>query len=102
MSCYMYMHVACRYSCEQVYDVVADVDSYKLFLPWCQESRYVRRNKTKSIAKLNIGFPPLMESYTALVLSEHPRFIRVSLVLSEHPHFIRVILVLSEHPYFLV
>lgn len=78
-------HVTCRYSCEEVYDVVADVDSYKLFLPWCQESRYVRRDKTKSIAKLNIGFPPLTESYTALVLSEHPHFIRVSLVLSEHP-----------------
>ena len=70
-----------RYSPEQVYNVVSDVDNYKVFLPWCHESKYLRKGPTNSIAKLSIGFPPLLETYTALVWSKPPYLLKVSVLL---------------------
>lgn len=61
-----------------VYDVVADLNRYYQFLPWCKESQYIREGPDKSIAKLSVGFPPLLENYTAMVLFNHPHSIRVS------------------------
>ena len=66
-----------RYSPEDVYRVVADVNSYKLFLPWCKDSLYLREAEHKSMVRLVVGFPPLMESYTALVLADPPHSLRV-------------------------
>jgi len=56
---------------------VADVNSYKLFLPWCKDSLYLREAEHKSMVRLVVGFPPLMESYTALVLADPPHSLRV-------------------------
>ena len=87
------------YSPERVYDVVADLNrlpthsdpschpvtvvvyvpcSYKQFLPWCHESRYIREGTERSYGQLSIGFPPLLERYTAMVLHSRPTAIRVS------------------------
>ena len=66
------------YTPEMVYEVVADLNSYYRFLPWCKESQYIRESPEKSIAKLSVGFPPLVENYTAMVLFKYPRSIRVS------------------------
>ena len=67
-----------RFTPAQVYEVVADVNLYKSFLPWCQESTVVRRDGLKTMAHLTVGFPPLTESYTAMVLMEPPWSMRVS------------------------
>jgi coenzyme Q-binding protein COQ10 len=85
------------YSPERVYDVVADLNrlpthsdpschpvtvvvyvpcSYKQFLPWCHESRYIREGTERSYGQLSIGFPPLLERYTAMVLHSRPTAIR--------------------------
>ena len=58
--------------------MVSDVDSYKLFLPWCKDSMYLQRSPRKSMAKLVVGFHPLRESYTAAVLTDPPFSMRVS------------------------
>ena len=68
----------CRYSQEQVFHVISDVESYKVFLPWCHESKFTRKGQTNSIAKLSIGFPPLLETYTALVWTKPPHMLKVS------------------------
>ncbi len=65
------------YTQEQVYNMVADVDNYHSFLPWCQESVY---QKSKSVATLAIGFPPLVERYTATVVAEPPHSLKVRAV----------------------
>ena len=62
-----------------MFSVVADVDNYKVFLPWCHESKYLRKGSTNSIAKLSIGFPPLLETYTALVWTKPPFVLKVGL-----------------------
>ena len=66
------------YTPEMVYDVVADLNNYHRFLPWCKESHYIREGADRSIAKLTVGFPPLTETYTAMVLLKPHRSIRVS------------------------
>ena len=52
--------------------------SYKEFLPWCQESEYISEGPSRSYGQLAIGFPPLLERYTATVLHNRPTAIRVS------------------------
>ena len=66
------------YTPQDVYKVVADVNSYKLFLPWCKDSLYLRETEQKSMVRLVVGFPPLLETYTALVLADPPNSLRVS------------------------
>ncbi len=65
------------YTPEDVYSVIANLNDYKHFLPWCKESEYLREGQDRSIGRLVVGFPPLVESYTALVLHEPPNFMRV-------------------------
>ena len=54
------------------------VRRYKEFLPWCQESHYIREGPERSYGQLSIGFPPLLERYTAMVLRNRPTALRVS------------------------
>nr|XP_056719793.1 coenzyme Q-binding protein COQ10 homolog B, mitochondrial-like [Euleptes europaea] len=51
------------YSVEQMYDVVADIASYRLFVPWCTSSRVLSRHNEFSRAELEVGFPPVVERY---------------------------------------
>lgn len=45
---------------EQFFDVVADVDSYKKFVPFCVDSRVVRRiNQNIMDADMSVGFKVL-------------------------------------------
>lgn len=67
-----------RYSPEQLFNVVAGVDMYEDFLPWCQRSQIVRHNPDGSFdAELQIGFKFLVESYTSHVELTKPKSIKV-------------------------
>lgn len=67
-----------RYSPEQLFGVVAAVDLYEDFLPWCQHSRIIRRNNDRSFdAELEIGFKFLVENYVSHVELEKPKSIKV-------------------------
>lgn len=68
----------CRYSPEQMFAVVAAVDLYEDFVPWCQRSRIIRRHENGSFdAELEIGFKFLVESYVSHVEMEKPKYIKV-------------------------
>ncbi|KAM9780134.1 coenzyme Q-binding protein COQ10 homolog, mitochondrial [Neosynchiropus ocellatus] len=54
-----------RYAPEQLYGIVADVDQYQRFVPWCKRSRVTRRQNGSIQAELEIGFPPVVERYTS-------------------------------------
>ena len=56
-----------RYSPEEVYSVVADINKYKDFLPWCKESVVIKESNRHCVARLAVGFPPLVEKYTSFV-----------------------------------
>lgn len=63
------------YSQEQLYDVVADVGSYKKFLPWCLDSRVLSTTPTGCRAQLEIGFAALRERYVSNVTFQRPSYI---------------------------
>ncbi|XP_014048370.2 coenzyme Q-binding protein COQ10 homolog, mitochondrial [Salmo salar] len=55
------------YTPEQMYSVVASVDQYQHFVPWCKKSRVVKGRNGDVRAQLEIGFPPIVERYTSEV-----------------------------------
>jgi coenzyme Q-binding protein COQ10 len=70
-----------RYSPEQMFAVVAAVDLYEDFVPWCQRSRIIRRYDDGSFdAELEIGFKFLVESYVSHVEMEKFNYIKVRTV----------------------
>ncbi|KRT81320.1 hypothetical protein AMK59_5087, partial [Oryctes borbonicus] len=60
------------FSMEQMYRVVADVANYKEFIPFCKTSTVLYENHKRLIAELQIGFPPICESYTSDVQLAKP------------------------------
>ncbi|TKS92200.1 Coenzyme Q-binding protein COQ10 -like protein, mitochondrial [Collichthys lucidus] len=63
-------YTECRtlgYTPEQMYNVVASVDQYRHFVPWCKKSRVIKGQNGDIQAELEIGFPPIVERYTSEV-----------------------------------
>ncbi|KAF1893696.1 hypothetical protein Lal_00002211 [Lupinus albus] len=68
-----------RYSLEQLFDVVAAVDFYHGFVPWCQRSEMLKHYPDGSFdAELEIGFKFLVESYVSHVELERPKRIKTT------------------------
>ncbi|XP_016339628.1 coenzyme Q-binding protein COQ10 homolog, mitochondrial [Sinocyclocheilus anshuiensis] len=55
------------YSPEQMYNIVANVDQYQQFVPWCKRSKVTKGRNGDMRAQLEIGFPPFVERYTSEV-----------------------------------
>ncbi|QCO16780.1 type II toxin-antitoxin system RatA family toxin (plasmid) [Azospirillum brasilense] len=66
------------YTPEQMYRLVADVEKYPEFLPWCLAARIRRREGDVMFADLVIGFKMVRERFTSRVeLDEANRRINV-------------------------
>ena len=61
---------------EQIFNVVADVEHYKNFVPFCKKSDITQRKEDFIKANLAIGFPPINESYTSKVTAIYPRLVK--------------------------
>jgi len=64
------------YSMRQMYDVVAGVQDYKQFVPYCTKSTVTERKKGFLRAELEVGFPPVAEAYTSSVSLAPPHMVR--------------------------
>src|ERR1700712_608278 len=60
------------YSPKQLFDLVADVQKYPSFLPWCVAARIRSHVGNDLVADLTIGFGPFRESFTSRVTLEPP------------------------------
>ena len=60
------------YTPEQLFDLVADVERYPDFLPWCVGARIRSRTPKELHADLTIGFGPFRESFTSRVDLDRP------------------------------
>ena len=58
-----------RWSQQQLFDLVADVNSYEEFLPWCSSSRVLTERDGGCTAEIAVGFPPVHERYVSEVRS---------------------------------
>ncbi len=70
-------HKVLPYSPEQMFDLVADVGKYPIFLPWCAGARVKSHTETQLVADLTIGFGPFRESFTSRVQLDRPHQIQV-------------------------
>lgn len=68
------------YSAEQLFSVVADVEKYYTFVPFCKKSHVYARKPGSLKADLIIGFPPLNESYTSNVTLVKPSLVKAECV----------------------
>jgi hypothetical protein len=81
--------VSCSYSRQQLYGVVADVDSYNKFVPFCTRSKVLsQREPLQDLklpdgfsmdAELTIGFLSFTESYVSKVTCSPYDSVKVSL-----------------------
>ena len=65
------------YTPEQMFDLVADVQSYDQFLPWVSAIRVRSDNETEMVADMIVGFKGLRESFTSKVNKRRPEEIHV-------------------------
>ncbi|KAK4795011.1 hypothetical protein SAY86_013005 [Trapa natans] len=89
-----------RYSPEQLFDVVAAVDLYDGFVPWCQRSEILRKHPDGSFdAELEIGFKFLVESYTSHVELKRPNSVKVTNYLDSLGFYVIALLSVSNALY---
>ena len=55
------------YTPAQMYALVADIEKYPSFLPWCLEVRRLRQKGDRVDARMSIGFKALRESFDCTV-----------------------------------
>lgn len=85
---------AMPYTCEQMFDLVAGVDKYPEFLPWCLASRITKREGNVFYADLVIGYKMVREKFGSRVTTLRPGHIHVEYLsgpmkhLSNHWRFI--------------
>lgn len=58
------------YTPEQLFDLVADIERYPEFLPWCIRASVRSRTEQEMLADLTVGFGPFRETYTSRVTLE--------------------------------
>jgi coenzyme Q-binding protein COQ10 len=55
------------YSPEQLYDLVADIEKYPEFLPWCMAARIHSKSEKEIVADLIIGYKIFRETFRSRV-----------------------------------
>lgn len=65
------------YSCEQMFDLVADVARYDEFLPWVVATRVRSDSETEMVADMLVGFKAIREKFTSRVDKVRPERLEV-------------------------
>ena len=71
------------YTPEQLFALVADIERYPEFLPWCVAARIRERRPSEIVADLIIGFRVFRERFTSRVTLDPPH--RIDVAYSEGP-----------------
>jgi coenzyme Q-binding protein COQ10 len=72
------------YRPEQLFNLVADIERYPEFLPWCVGARIKSRKGNELVADLVIGFKMVRERFTSLVKLDRPG-LRIDVTYTEGP-----------------
>jgi ribosome-associated toxin RatA of RatAB toxin-antitoxin module len=68
------------YSAEQMFDLVATVEDYPKFLPWCSGVKLIERSDDKLVACLGINFHGVKQSFTTSNHNTRPTQMKMHLV----------------------
>jgi coenzyme Q-binding protein COQ10 len=60
------------YTTQQLFNLVADIERYPEFLPWCRAARITEREESAFLGELIIHFSHLTERYTSRVALKRP------------------------------
>jgi coenzyme Q-binding protein COQ10 len=71
------------YAAEQLFDLVADIERYPQFLPWCRGARIRERRRCLVVADLVIGFKMFRERFTSRIALDPPH--RIDVTYAEGP-----------------
>lgn len=72
--------VLLAYSSEQMFDLVAKVEDYPKFLPWCGGVKIIERTEEKLVACLAIHYRGINQSFTTANHNMRPTQMRMTLV----------------------
>jgi coenzyme Q-binding protein COQ10 len=65
------------YTCEQMFDLVADVANYPKFLPWVVATRVRSDSDVEMVADMLVGFKAIREKFTSRVEKQRPNHLEV-------------------------
>ena len=68
------------FSSAQMFDLVADVERYPEFLPWCSEAKLVKRDDKEIVGTLTAVKGGLRKSFTTRNRYEYPKWMDITLV----------------------
>lgn len=68
------------YSAEQMFDLVATVEDYPKFLPWCGGVKVLEHSDDKLVASLGINFHGVKQSFTTSNVNARPTQMTMKLV----------------------
>lgn len=68
------------YSARQMFDLVADVERYAEFLPWCEASRVLERRENGVVAELEVHRGGVRQTFATFNREQAPSRIEMSLV----------------------
>jgi len=71
------------YTPDQMFDLVADIERYPEFLPWCVGMRVRERRDNVILADLMVGFKMIREKFTSRVTLQRPS--RIDVIYIEGP-----------------
>ena len=69
-----------QYSCQQMYDLVNDIESYVEFLPGCNKAVLLSKSETEIIASLEVKKGPMQQAFTTRNTLTEPNRIEMHLV----------------------
>ena len=72
------------YRPDQLFDLVADIERYPEFLPWCVAARVRSKKEHEVVADLVIGFKMIRERFTSRVKLDRPAR-RIDVAYTEGP-----------------
>lgn len=76
----VHKQVLLAYSAEQMFDLVAKVEDYPKFLPWCSGVKVLERAPEKLVASLAMNYHGLNQSFTTANTNHRPTQMKMTLV----------------------
>jgi ribosome-associated toxin RatA of RatAB toxin-antitoxin module len=68
------------YSADKMFDLVSDIESYPLFLPWCSDARILERGEDNVTASIGIDYKGVRQAFTTRNRFQESKVMEMQLV----------------------